>query len=416
MHTCHNDIAELAIDIGEALLINGGEIHRVEDTISRICKSKGAVKTDAFCIIKAIVVTVKFEDGTVFTSSRRIHTTSSNYKRIERLNSLSRELCSGSISVEDARKKLKRIKEGFKCPLQKLIIGYILFAFSCAMFFGGTFFDALMTIPCALFMTAYTLVVGKLGINKTVYNFIASFLCGVIIMTLPLLGAQINAGHVITGSLMLLIPGIALSNSIEDLLMGDTTSGILNICESVLAACAIAAGYALAIKVFGVSDILGAPTEYTWYALLILSLLSAFSYAMVGNASTTLFLCISIGGALSYAIYHFAFLFTANEFGSIFIASALTTLYSRICAIKLKCPTPIFSTPSLIPLAPGNVLYLTIYHALRSDWNNMQFYFLKTLLIASGIALGLMAVMFLWDLISNLIGSAKAVKNKEQNT
>ena len=387
MHTWHNDITELAIDIGEALLINGGEIHRVEDTISRICKSKGAVKTDAFCIIKAIVVTVKFEDGTVFTSSRRIHTTSSNYKRIERLNSLSRELCSGSISVEDARKKLKRIKEGFKCPLQKLIIGYILFAFSCAMFFGGTFFDALMTIPCALFMTAYTLVVGKLGINKTVYNFIASFLCGIIIMTLPLLGAQINAGHVITGSLMLLIPGIALSNSIEDLLMGDTTSGILNICESVLAACAIAAGYALAIKVFGVSDILGAPTEYTWYALLILSLLSAFSYAMVGN-----------------------------EFGSIFIASALTTLYSRICAIKLKCPTPIFSTPSLIPLAPGNVLYLTIYHALRSDWNNMQFYFLKTLLIASGIALGLMAVMFLWDLISNLIGSAKAVKNKEQNT
>ena len=52
MHTCHNDIAELAIDIGEALLINGGEIHRVEDTISRICKSKGAVKTDAFCQIR----------------------------------------------------------------------------------------------------------------------------------------------------------------------------------------------------------------------------------------------------------------------------------------------------------------------------------------------------------------------------
>ena len=259
-------------------------------------------------------------------------------------------------------------------------------------------------------MIVDTIVIGKLGINKTIYNFIASFMCGVIIMTLPLLGANINEGHVITGALMLLIPGIALSSSIEDLLMGDTTSGILNICESVLAACAIAAGYALALKVFGAADILDVPTEYSWITLLVLSLLSAFSYAMVGNASTTLFLCISIGGALSYTIYYFTFLATANEFGSIFVASALTTLYSRICAVKLKCPTQIFSTPSLIPLAPGNVLYLTIYHALRSDWSNMRFYFLKTLLIASGIALGLMAVMFLWDLSVNLIKSFKEQK------
>ncbi len=401
------EFAELAIDIGEALLINGAEIHRVEDTISRICSSKGAVSTDVFCIIKAIVVTVKFGDGTEYTSSRRIHTTGSNYKRIERLNSLSRTLCERDISVKVARAKLDRIERGFTCPIQKLMFGYILLAFSCCMFFGGTLFDAAMTIPSALFMTAYTVAVQKIGMHKTVYNFIASFLSGIIIMILHVMGVDINTGHVITGALMLLIPGIALSSSIEDLLLGDTTSGILNICESLLTACAIAAGYALSSKVFGVTDIYNDAIFYPWYIFIVLSIICAVSYAMVCNASTTLFLFTSLGGLVSYISYYLIFLASGNEFGSIFLAASTATVYARLCARFLKAPTPIFSTPAMIPLAPGNALYLTIHYALKSDWSNMQSYFLRTVMIASGIALGLMAVMFTWDLVQNLITSRK---------
>jgi len=410
MHTCNSETAELAIDIGEALLVNGAEIHRVEDTVSRICKSKGAAETEAFCIIKAMIVTVRFEDGTTYTSSRRIHATSNNYKRIAALNSLSRAICSGDTSVEEAKSKLSEIKRGFDCPIQKTLIGYILLASSCCMFFGGSILDALMTIPCAVFMTAYSRMFGRLGANKTIYNFIACFLSGIIIMLTAMLGLDINVGRVITGSLMLLIPGITLSNSIEDLLMGDTTSGLLNICESLLASCAIAAGFALALKAFGISDIYGNMLTYDWVTIMILSLISAFAYAMIGNASSALFLFVSLGGALIYFVYHFVFLYSGNEFGSIFIAASAATLYSRICARFLKAPTPIFSTPAMIPLAPGNALHLTIHHALKSDWNGMQHYFLKTLIISFGIALGLMAVMFTWNLVQNLITSIRKSK------
>ena len=413
MPNCKNELAELAIDIGEALLVNGGEIQRVEDTIARICKSGGAVETEAFCIIKAIIVTVKFEDGTTYTSSRRITATSSNYKRIDKLNSLSRAICSGYTDVQSGRKRLEEIKHGYKCPLYKTVIGYILLASSCAMFFGGTFFDAVMTIPCALFMSAYSSVVGKLGMNKTVYNFIASFLSGVIIMLMYICGIDINAGHVITGALMLLIPGIALSNSIEDLLLGDTTSGILNICESLLSACAIAVGYALAVKMFGVSDIYNEIAPHSWTILIITGMISSFAYATVGNASTTLFVFTSLGGLVSYAAYLPLYDITHNEFASIFIAASIATVYSRICARTLKCPTPRFSTPAMIPLAPGNALYLTLHYALKSDWDKMQIYFIRTLIIASGIALGLMAVMFIWDLIKNFINTLKAPKSNK---
>ena len=49
---------------------------------------------------------------------------------------------------------------------------------------------------------------------------------------------------------MLVIPGIAMTNAIRDLLMGDTGSGILRFINSVIIAGIIAAGFATALLIF----------------------------------------------------------------------------------------------------------------------------------------------------------------------
>ena len=50
---------------------------------------------------------------------------------------------------------------------------------------------------------------------------------------------------------MLLIPGIAITNSIRDMLIGDTLSGTMRFIESLIWAVAIAGGFMLAIAVTG---------------------------------------------------------------------------------------------------------------------------------------------------------------------
>ena len=49
------------------------------------------------------------------------------------------------------------------------------------------------------------------------------------------------------GDIMLLIPGIAATNSIRDMLMGDTISGMMRLIESILWAGALACGFMAAI-------------------------------------------------------------------------------------------------------------------------------------------------------------------------
>lgn len=49
---------------------------------------------------------------------------------------------------------------------------------------------------------------------------------------------------------MLVIPGVAMTNAIRDLLMGDTGSGMLRFINAVIIAGIIAAGFATALLIF----------------------------------------------------------------------------------------------------------------------------------------------------------------------
>lgn len=53
-------------------------------------------------------------------------------------------------------------------------------------------------------------------------------------------------GHydkIIIGNIMLLIPGLAFCNGLRDLIVGDTISGGLSLCNALLCALAIALGF-----------------------------------------------------------------------------------------------------------------------------------------------------------------------------
>ena len=53
------------------------------------------------------------------------------------------------------------------------------------------------------------------------------------------------------GDIMLLIPGIAMTNSVRDILVGDTISGIMRLIESLVWAGALACGFMSAIWILG---------------------------------------------------------------------------------------------------------------------------------------------------------------------
>ena len=85
-----------AMDIGEQMLVCGAEIHRVEDSIERMCYALGATRVDVFIITSSMVVTAHNENGDTFTQTRRVLSSNTDIEKLHRLNELSREICQGN--------------------------------------------------------------------------------------------------------------------------------------------------------------------------------------------------------------------------------------------------------------------------------------------------------------------------------
>ena len=82
-------------------------------------------------------------------------------------------------------------------------------------------------------------------------RFLGSLLTAVLAFLCQRFALISTADYVVIGNIMLLIPGVGLTNAIRDLFVGDSITGVLRAIEAVLLALAIAAGYIVATYLFG---------------------------------------------------------------------------------------------------------------------------------------------------------------------
>lgn len=242
----------MIVNIGEMLLLAGAEISRVEDTIERLGYAYGAAEVNCFVITSSIMVTIGFVDTFNVSYTRRVtEIPGSNFTVIESINELSRLYCSGQITVEELEKRYLEIKE-FKPDTRFRIVQYIgcmLVAGGAAVFFGGNVYDGIVGGILGLVVNLMLEKLEPICANKMMFNMISTFCLGLIICTLTKIFPVLQLECIISGEIMLLIPGVAFTISIKDIITGETLSGILRLIESIAWAIALAAGYMLAILI-----------------------------------------------------------------------------------------------------------------------------------------------------------------------
>lgn len=250
MADIHSEFLHLLIDIAEEILISGAEINRVEDTVCRMGKAYGAERVNVFAITSSIVITIEMPDGEALTESRRIASGKTvNFARLEALNRLSREYCAEKYSVEELKRRFKACLTPFKTLVYYM--GSIITAISFAVFFGGSIFDGLAAGVFALFICFFMLRSYKFCPTSIVSKFLCSFFAGILICTVCRFIPGLNADKIMIGDIMLLIPGLALTNSVSNIIVGDTVTGLTRFTESIMQAAALAGGFMLSIYIVG---------------------------------------------------------------------------------------------------------------------------------------------------------------------
>ena len=243
-------LLHLLLDMGEMMMCSGGEVRRVENTLSLMGKAYGATETNVLVITASIVLTMKFADGNLITESRRVESPGSNKLwRLEGLNALSRKCCENPLPIDELELEIKGCKQ--PANLWKFYLGSALAAGAFAVFFGGNILDGIIAAVFALLVCFFQRKLSSIFPNNIIFNIVCSFVVGVLICMATRFMPTTHTDMVIIGVIMLLIPGIAFTNSMRDILVGDTISGLMRLIESLLWAAGLAVGFMLAILLVG---------------------------------------------------------------------------------------------------------------------------------------------------------------------
>ena len=120
------------------------------------------------------------------------------------------------------------------------------------VFFGGAGADGLAAAVFALALCLLQMYLPLICKNKVLFNFLAAFCVGSLISLACRALPALHGDKIIIGDIMLLIPGLAFTNAVKDIFIGDTISGVMRLIETVLWAAALALGFALSGWLLGV--------------------------------------------------------------------------------------------------------------------------------------------------------------------
>lgn len=237
-------ILTYALDLGERMLVRGAEVGRVEDTIGRILRAEGANRVDVMTITTSIVVTAHFDCGAI-TQTRRISGTSYDMTALTHLNNLSRHICSGDVTLDQIGPKLQEIarEKPYGKPTLVLLYGFTSMVF--ALFFGGSMLDGILSGLVGMLLRVLLWVFSVLRVPGLATTLLCATIGGFLAHGLGWVGVPCSPDMIALGNIMLLVPGIGLTNSIRDMFTGDTISGLLRFSECLLTALALACGFAL---------------------------------------------------------------------------------------------------------------------------------------------------------------------------
>ncbi len=244
-------LADTAMLAGEIMLISGAETYRVEDTMSRILRTSGLERTEAFVTPTGIFLCL--DDAAIdgITLVKRVDNRVTNIAHIYETNNVSRNLCSGIISVEEAFLELKSIKTRKQYGNYLIYPCTVVGSSAFTILLGGDLLNSIIAGLNGGFIVLVTILTMKLNINTFIKNLTASVLIAFNSMLfLHFMGRYIQLDALIGGSIMPLLPGVAITNAIRDTLQGDYMSGGARAIESFVLAASSAVGIGIGIAVY----------------------------------------------------------------------------------------------------------------------------------------------------------------------
>ena len=247
----HQEVIDICLTAGRLMIEGGSEMYRVEDTMMRIARNAGVEDPRVFATPTCVFMSL---DGGKLSQMKQIRDRNINLELVDRVNALSRKFAAKKINISELRNRIILTADATPTfPLWLQVLGAAGLSATLMVLFMDNY--DWVDFPAAA-------IVGAIGYLAYIYfkrftkvrflsELIAAMVMGIITVGITHLFPNMITDNILIGALMTLVPGLALTNALRDLFMGDLLSGIVRLFEATLTALALGGGVAIIIKFLG---------------------------------------------------------------------------------------------------------------------------------------------------------------------
>jgi len=245
----YHRLLNLVISLGSILLENGAETYRVEESILHIMEGYGVENAEVFVIPSMLIVTIRPHDTEkVFTQQKRIRSRGTDLTKITDANDLVRRISHEQMELDKLECEIAAIRKGPVYSSAALYFAHAITGAGFSLFFGGSMIDAFFALFSGALVKFIFDQMGKLGTNSFFTNILASAALTAVAGFASVSPLHANMDTTIIGPMMLLVPGMALTTCMRDVIAGDYISSLVKLLEVLIIGLGIALGAYLAMS------------------------------------------------------------------------------------------------------------------------------------------------------------------------
>ena len=232
---------------GRLIMENGGETYRVEETITRMGRAFGLDHVESFAVPSGLFVSYRRADGDTETAVMRVRKGSTNLSRVDAVNAVSRQVEHGDLTCEEALQRLQAIERrppALTKPM--LVLGAAVSAAGFTLMFGGGAVHAALAAAVAALVQWISWLLERFRIHALVSTLLGSLLSTLLPMAFQRMTGLGMVDAIVAGALMPMLPGLAMTNAVQDAMRGDMISGLSHGLSAILTATLVAGGALMA--------------------------------------------------------------------------------------------------------------------------------------------------------------------------
>lgn len=355
------------IELGKALHIYGVPTYKVQSYLTKVSKTQGI--KGVFMDLPTWINYVFYEDEQTYNYVECIPPGNLNLGALSRVDEVTNKIISKEIDSTDVIDELKLIHEETKKANHIILtISYAIGSGAFSLMIGTNLVSFIFALLLGALVYPIVYLSNKSNYVETILESLISFVITILTCLLHLVFPELNVGITILSAIIIFIPGMAITTSLEEITSKNLVSGVAKLFDSIISLFkqffGVLLGLALMSSLIDFKELVHVSDLPSWLMFCSIPMFSISLLAIWQVRKKDMILGVITGVSVFFTTVLFSgYGVLFSTFIGTIAAVGISHIFNRIT----KTPKTVFLTQGIVMLVPGSKSFMGLSNSFLNS-------------------------------------------------